>query len=70
MPREVFVSIAWALMVTITLAVLIFVGSRNLAAMHAYWGGDTSTLMPAALASIGCFLLDTGLFDDLDALGS
>lgn len=38
------------------------------ASMNAYLGGDTEILMPAALASLGCFLLNAGLLYYLYAL--
>ena len=31
------------------------------ATMNAYLGGDSSVVWPAALASLGCFLLNAGL---------
>jgi hypothetical protein len=31
------------------------------ATMNAYLGGDTAVVWPAALASLGCFLLNAGL---------
>lgn len=31
------------------------------ATMNAYLGGDTSTVVPAALASVGCLALNVGL---------
>lgn len=38
------------------------------ASMNAYLGGDAEILMPAALASLGCFLLNAGLLYYLYAL--
>lgn len=36
--------------------------------MNAYLGGDTSVLLPAALASLVCLLLNVGLLRYLNAL--
>lgn len=38
------------------------------ATMEAYLGGDRSIVVPAALASLGCFGLNLGLFRFLRAL--
>lgn len=38
------------------------------ATMNAYLGGDTGILLPAALASLGCLLLNLGLLRYLSAL--
>lgn len=37
--------------------------------MNAYLGGDTSVVVPAALASLGCFALNAGLLRYLVRLG-
>lgn len=53
---------------TIVDAALCFVGLMVVlqlwlltATMNAYLGGDRQILLPAALASLACFLLNTGL---------
>jgi hypothetical protein len=38
------------------------------ATMNAYLGGDTDILLPAAIASIACLLLNLGLLRYLNAL--
>jgi hypothetical protein len=37
--------------------------------MNAFLGGDTSTVLPAALVSLGCFGLNAGLLRYLMRLG-
>ncbi len=39
------------------------------ATMNAYLGGDDDVVWPAALASLGCFLLNAGLLRYLRRLG-
>lgn len=39
------------------------------ATMNAYLGGDSSTVIPAALASLACFALNVGLLRYLLRLG-
>ncbi len=48
-------------MVAFVLIILVLQLWLLTATMNAYLGGDTSVIWPAALASLGCLLLNAGL---------